>query len=120
MTTTIEINASPVETLPVKLVGEKYTITPPKVAYSLAIARKAQKLSKKGKGTDEQKTEQALRGIDMILEWVEAALPKEEAKRVLDRLEDPHDQLDISHVQKLMQAVIQHQKDQEGNDNPPT
>lgn len=110
--------------IPVSLVGESYTVYPPKTMQSVDLARQAKKFglgkaaSKKAKGrgeTTDLNTSGVMAVIDSILGWVSSAFPEEEAERVNERLNDATDALDIDHVTDLMSAVTEYATQESGN-----
>lgn len=93
----IVIDAEPVETMDVKLVGVDYKITPPKTAMLMQVTDKMQ-------GKDEEDITS-----DDLYQFVDLMFTKTDATKVKKRLADPKDSLDIDHVMtlldKLMEAV---------------
>lgn len=98
MATDYTIKADPREPLLIELVGEKYTIKPPKVALSLKLGVTAKQMEQSG---DVAAMNEALH------EWVKKAFG-DKAQSVWDRMDDEDDDLDIPHIMKLMQAVSEH------------
>jgi len=90
------ISAEPRKTLEVDLVGQTYKVTAPKAALGLKIAIRA-----KQSGDDPGLM------MDAVEEWVVKAFGKSAAKKVLARVDDENDDLDIQHLMKLMEAVIE-------------
>lgn len=93
--TPVLIAADKREVIPVELVGERYSILPPKTAVTLKMAVRA-----KQAGSDPALMYEALQ------EWIDKAFGKK-AKEVHKRLDDPDDLLDIEHITELMKAVIE-------------
>lgn len=91
-----EIEAEPRETIKVKLVGVVYDVYPPKMSFTLAIAAKADQYEDKPSETQK-----------MVDEWVGAAFGDEVGNDVMDRLEDPVDDLDVMHIVKLMEHLVE-------------
>lgn len=100
----IEIKAEPKAALDVELVGENYNIHPPKASLALKLAVRAK--------TNADDPGLLLKTID---EWIDVAFGKAGAKAIHKRLDDPNDVLDIEHIMKLMEAVIE-----ETSGNPTT
>ena len=101
----IVITAEEREVIEVDLVGVHYQVTPPKASLALKIAVQA-------KQADENDPEQAL---VPITSWLGQAMGEEQAAAIRARLDDPDDLLDLSHVMKLMEKIIE-----VGSGNPPT
>lgn len=91
-----EINAEPRETVKVKLVGVMYDVYPPKMSFTLAIASRADQFEDSPSETQK-----------MVDEWVRAAFGDEAGDSVMDRLEDPADDLDVMHIIKLMEHMVE-------------
>lgn len=98
----IDIEAAPQKTHDVNLVGKAYKVKSPKTAVLMATQENIEKDDK----------EQSLNSFMPILELL---FSKTEAKSVMKRLTDPKDQLDISHVNQLIEAIVQ-----ESQENPTT
>lgn len=96
-TTDITVKPEPVRTLTVDLLGITYTITPPKAAMALKIARMA---------TD--KETDALTVIDHLYKWLDKAFGKQSAK-VKKRLDSDNDPLDYPHLITLVKGVVERQ-----------
>lgn len=106
MSNLIEIDADePVDALTVRLVGVEYTVTPPKVALALKMHREVLNVEKGGGDP-----------VSSIGTWLESAVGKRDAKKILARLDDPADRLDIPHIMSLIKAIMTYSV--EGN--PPT
>lgn len=93
----IVIDAEPVETMDVKLVGVDYKIKPPKTSLLMEVTDKMQ-----GKNEEDVTSEDLYRFVDLMF-------TKTDATKVKKRLSDAKDDLDIEHVMtlldKLMEAV---------------
>lgn len=96
MTNRIVIDAEPRKAFPVQLVGEEYLVTPPKSTIALALARKA-----KEAGDDAGVVE------DELHNWVRIAFGKKQATKVIARLADGDDDLDLPHIMQLMQKLAE-------------
>jgi hypothetical protein len=94
----IVIEAEEVQKIGITLVGVKYTITPPKAALAMKLATSAGDLK-----------DDAGAIIGVLTSWVMAAFGKTEGAKVLKRLDDPDDRLDITHLTSLMEKVIEQQ-----------
>lgn len=92
----IVIEADPREPFTVSLVGEEYLVTPPKSTIALALAARA-----KEAGEDGGKVREELDG------WVRLAFGKKQAAKVIDRLDDAEDDLDLPHIMELMQKLAE-------------
>lgn len=92
----IVIDAEPRKAFPVQLVGEEYLVTPPKSTVALALARKA-----KEAGDDAAVVEKELHN------WVRIAFGKKQAVKVIARLADGDDDLDLPHIMQLMQKLAE-------------
>jgi hypothetical protein len=88
---TIEIAADARKPITVDLVGVRYTLMPPKSAYSLRMAMRAQ-----GAGED------VMQLINILDDWCAAAFGRTVASEVLARLDNADDLLDYSHLMQLM------------------
>ena len=80
----------------VNLVGVQYTVTPPKGIIALKFAKTAQNASK-----DPDKL------IDSLVEWLNIAFDEKTAKEIENRLYEPNDDLDISHIIQLIQKLTE-------------
>lgn len=94
--TRIVIDAEPREAFPVSLVGVEYLVTPPKSTIALALAARA-----KEAGSDGEKVREELDG------WVRIAFGKKQAAKVIERLDDADDDLDLPHIMTLMQKLAE-------------
>lgn len=90
----IIIEADSREPFPVSLVGHEYLVTPPKSTIALALAARA-----KEAGEDGGKIREELDG------WVRLAFGTKQARSVIERLDDPEDDLDLPHIMQLMQKL---------------
>ena len=103
---------SPDDLIDVKLVGVKYTIHPPKSSFSLKLAQFVpafEGLTEKAMRKDSKKALAALTSMNSLLEdWIHATFSKADAKKVLARLDDPADALDIDHIFELLKGVMEH------------
>lgn len=93
---TIEITAEPVKTLDVNLVGVDYDVKPPKGSLAIVLA------SSLGKIKDNPDKLMRILG-----DWVRVAFGKKQAEAVMKRLEDPDDDLDITHIMQLMEKLAE-------------
>lgn len=101
----ITIAAEPKKAVIVDLVEQRYTIKPPKSAMAVKLAVRA-----KQAGDDDPGAVMAA-----ISEWVNIAFGAKAAPGVMERLEDPDDDLDIIHVMNLIEALVE-----VGAPTPPT
>lgn len=92
------IDAEHVDSIPVRLVGVKYSIRPPKTALAIRFASRA-----KAAKEDPAALMEAVEG------WVHMAFGKTTGKKVLARLDASDDDLDIEHIVKLMEALVEQQ-----------
>lgn len=93
----IVIAADPREALDIELVGVEYKIKPPKAATSMAL------MSSIG-GDVKNDPEKAL---EVIEKWVKVTFGSKTGPKVLARLKDPEDDLDINHLGDLMTKVTE-------------
>lgn len=92
----IVISAEPRKAIPVSLVDEEYLVTPPKSTIALAMAART-----KAAGEDGEKIREELDG------WVIAAFGRKQAVKILARLDDAEDDLDLPHIMELMQKLAE-------------
>lgn len=93
----ITIDADPVSTVSVKLVGKEYDITPPKAALAMRLAVEAKLYQ-----DDPSKM------AEVLEVWMKRAFG-EKVEKVQKRLDDEKDLLDITHIMALMEKVIEKQ-----------
>lgn len=91
----IVIDAEPVETMDVKLVGVDYKIKPPKTSLLMEVTDKMQ-----GKAEEDITSEDLYRFVDLMF-------TKTDATKVKKRLVDPKDDLDIDHVMTLLDKIME-------------
>lgn len=91
----IKIEAEPVKELRLSLVGQSYTVRPPKGSLAIVLAKKMSK----NKDVDGM--------MNAIQDWLKLAMPKQDVKKVMDRLEDPEDALDIGHITSLIEKLTE-------------
>lgn len=96
MTKRIEIVAQPREQITVNLVGEEYLVDPPKGTYGIKLAQRA-----KEAGDDTDASWALIEG------WVQKAFGKKQSKKVLERLMDDDDDLDVPHIMQLIEALAE-------------
>lgn len=94
----IQIEAKPRKTFAVELVGKEYTLTAPKSAFALRMAVKSKQA---------QTASDPSLLIEAVDEWLEAALGPEQSQEVHDRIDDPNDDLDLEHINTLMEKVME-------------
>lgn len=104
MTRSITIEAQPREQIDVNLVGKHYLIDPPKAASTMQLAERAQE----AKGDTD-----AL--LSMLKEWIVKTFGAKQGPKILTRLYDDEDLLDLGHIMRLMTDVAAVQ-----TGNPPT
>ena len=92
----LTISAEPRKTLEVDLVGKTYKVTAPKAALGLKLAVRAK-----------QADDDPGKMMEAVEEWVIKAFGKTNGAKVLKRVDDEDDDLDIQHLMKLMEAVIE-------------
>lgn len=95
----LEIEAAPRKSIPVRLVGVMYEVTPPKAGMALRIASKA-------KGIDTSNPDDFDAAMELIDEWMVKAFGKKNAKAIRERMEDDDDALDFPHLTTLMEKLI--------------
>lgn len=93
----IVIAADPRETLDIELVGVEYNIKPPKAATAMALMSSI--------GGDLQNDPE--KAMEVIEKWVKVTFGSKTGPKILARLRDPEDDLDISHLGDLMQKVTE-------------
>lgn len=91
----ITIDAEPVEPLEVTLIGKEYKVIPPKASALMAISD-----TMKGKEEDDM-------GLNDIKGFVEILFQKKDVPAVMKRLTDTSDRLDVDHIMKLMEKVME-------------
>lgn len=91
----VTIAATPSDTISVDLVGERYEINPPKMFLALRIG-----VAAKNAGNDMDAM------LSALTTWIEAAMGRQ-ATEVLERLEDPDDDLDLMHIMRLMEKITE-------------
>lgn len=92
------VTATPKQGLPVNLVGKDYVIQAPKSAFALKMGAAAKSAK-----------DDPMKMLEGLYSWVDAAFTKKDATAVKKRLDSPTDDLDISHIVELMNAVVEHQ-----------
>jgi hypothetical protein len=90
------IEAAERKSIPVELVGIHYDLIPPKAAFSLRIAQRAQ---------DADKDVSQL--LNILGSWMTAAFGEKQSARIMARLDDPDDLLDFPHLLQLLQKVVE-------------
>lgn len=95
----IDITAEAPEPLTVNLVGKTYRMRPPKAALGLALTRAA--AGRKGQKSDLETM------LQSIQTWLEHGFGKKHAGEIMQRLEDADDLLDIEHIVRLVQVVVE-------------
>lgn len=91
----ITIDAEPVEPLEVTLIGKEYKVIPPKASALMAISD-----TMKGKEEDDMT-------LNDIKGFVEILFQKKDVPAVMKRLTDTSDRLDVDHIMKLMEKVME-------------
>lgn len=94
MTRRISIVAAAREQITVDLVGHEYLVTPPKAMLGLAIAE-----------TGKNAGEDPAAMVEAMKNWIIAAFGKKNGPKVIARLSDPGDELDLPEVMDLMQKL---------------
>lgn len=96
----------------VDLVGIRYTIHPPKSSFSMRLAKVAPAFSgmtEKAMRKDSKKALSAMTAMNALMEdWINSAFTKTDAKKVIERLDDPTDALDVDHIFELLKGVMEH------------
>jgi hypothetical protein len=90
------IEAAERKSIPVELVGTVYDLIPPKAAYSLRIAQRAQAAE-----TDVNEL------MAVLTAWMVAAFGEKQATKIMARLDEADDLLDITHLMTLLQRVVE-------------
>jgi hypothetical protein len=99
----ITVKATPTEDIRISLVGQMYTIHPPKSALGLALSRSAKSMT--SAETREEQIDAAGQISDALDDWIMAAFGVGLAPKIQARLADPKDLLDIDHINQLMAAL---------------
>lgn len=91
----LAIKATPQDLVPITLVGKSYNVKTPKgwLAMKMAVVAK-------------QAEEDPSLIMETLEKWIEAAFLTK-APQVLKRLEDPKDELDISHIMELVEKLAE-------------
>jgi hypothetical protein len=92
----IVISATPRVVIPIALVGKPYSLTPPKATLAIKLAIDAQKAGDDPKAM-----------WDALIEWVDMGFSATERDAITARLNDPRDELDIPHLNELMEKVLE-------------
>ena len=90
------IEATPAVTVTVSLVGVEYVIPVPKTTLGLIVAERMQAAK-----------DDPTRLMEELKSWVVSTFGKKQGQKVWDRLFDPEDQLDISHVSDLLRQLTE-------------
>jgi hypothetical protein len=104
MTRSITIEAQPREQIDVNLVGKHYLIDPPKAATTMQLAEQA---SENKGDTDAM--------LGLLKDWIAQTFGPKHSPKVLARLYDQDDLLDLGHIMSLMTQIAEAQ-----TGNPPT
>ena len=99
MTKRIVIEAEPRESITIDLVGVEYVVEPPKGAYGLKLARQAKELD----GTSDVDAQWGI-----VEGWVQKAFGPKQSKKVLARIMDDDDDLDIVHIMSLIGKIAEY------------
>lgn len=97
MSDDITIEADPVSTLSVNLVGKTYEIKPPKAALAMRLAVESKLYQ-----------DDPAKMADILDLWIKKAFGTK-AEKIKARFEDEDDDLDITHIMVLMERVIEKQ-----------
>lgn len=90
--------------LKVRLVGVDYEVRPPKM---WAAMRTTQKLQGLATGGDDMTPEAVGDAVDAMEAWLRGAVSKADADEIMARLDDPDDQLDLTHIAALIEQVTE-------------
>lgn len=93
---TLEINASPVTTYDVKIVGEMVKVKPLKTAFAMHLIGVQDKIKKEPK-----------KFVSLLNDMIDGMFDKPGAKRIRARLNDGHDALDVDHLFDLMSLLME-------------
>ena len=94
-TMAITISAAPRTVLDVELVGVHYSLTPPKAFLALKMAV-----------DNKVNSEDPSLMVATMNEWLVQAVGVETAQMIQARMNDPADDLDVTHIMQLMEAVL--------------
>lgn len=95
----IEIKSTRTE-LPVKLIGKAYKVRPPKALVMLDFAKNLQE----AQASADQDPSAIL---EHLTNWIRSSFSEAEGEDIINRLHDPKDDLDLSHIMDLMNAVME-------------
>lgn len=90
----IIIAAKPRKPISVDFVGVEYFVTPPKSALAIALAERAHKADSNPGAL-----------MSELENWVRIAFGKNQGGKVLARLQDPEDDLDMPDIMELIQKL---------------
>ena len=90
----IAVKADPQDSVPVELVGKKYMVRTPKSWLSMKMGLAANRAE-----------EDPGAMMDVLEKWIAAAFGKANGKKVLARLDDTEDDLDLEHIMDLVEAL---------------
>jgi hypothetical protein len=97
----VTINADVKKKIIVDLVGEKYSVTPPKTSLAIKVTQRAR--GAEGKPTRKEADE----SFEALQEWIDKAFGVQGAKRVRTRLNDADDDLDLDQIMQLMNVLLE-------------
>lgn len=92
----IRIEVKPTKRLKLDLGGTLYLVKPPKATLAMVLAKK---MSSKGGDLDSM--------MKALGDWLTIAMGPKEAKKVLARLDDADDDLDLAHVMELIEKLTE-------------
>ena len=101
---TIKIPGKSRKSIDVELVGSTYTVRPPKSSVAVFLAQ-----ALRNADDDAEKL------LDGLSQWANVLFGRRTGEEVMERLDDPEDDLDIQDLVDLIQAVME-----EGSGNPTT
>jgi hypothetical protein len=110
--------------------GDLYHFTPPKFSIiAMGIGDLINAISGTAAGMDEDSPESGASTMAMmreLLDWLGAGLPDDEGQRILDRLKDPDDDLDIDTVLTITLGLMEEAGDRptqpssDSSESPPS
>lgn len=107
----IVIEATPRSSTNITLVGVRYRIFPPKTILALLIANSQtpKKVRKHASTTPEDEAREnaatSLRLYTSIQKWIVSAFGAKDGAKIIGRLEDPEDELDLKNIMELIRRV---------------
>lgn len=102
--TRIVIVAQETDPITLELIGVEYLVNPPKSTIAIALAERVAAAG-----------ENPTVLMDELRQWIGYAFGPKQARKVIARLADPEDKLDVQHIMELMTKLAE-----AGTANPST